>query len=546
MKILLNFSSVISKVFTAFFITLSLIIGTNAHADWEYVGNPDFVNNWSFIRSLIFSGDTPYLALNGSVMKFDGTDWVYVGPAIAFNGHHSSIAFSGDTPYVAFIDNNYNGKISVMKFNGSNWEYVGNPGFSAKGIWLYALLSISNGVPFVGFIEAEDYDHKTVGVMKFDGTDWDYVGDLGVPVYPNFLSFAVNSGIPYIAYTSWDGGTRSIVRKYDGISWVTVGQSPIGSGTTEYNSLVFCETPPYENVPYIVFSEYASWDGARLKRFNGTLWVTMGSGLSMFTFEHSLAISGITPYLAYITGGGLSVAKFEGQDWIDLGTNIAGGGGSMWPSLAVKDALPYVAFNYAGYVSVMKFRDHALPVELSSFVSAVNFRTVELKWTTTSETNNSGFYIERKSENNDWTNAGFVAGHGTVTVPENYSYTDRDLNAGVYNYRLKQIDINGNFQYFNLNNEVSIGIPSRFEVYQNYPNPFNPSTKISFDLPADSKVNVTVFDLSGKEIFTLVDEVKTAGFYTVEFNASNLSSGIYFYRISAGNFTATKKMMLIR
>ena len=546
MKILLNFSSAISKFFTIFLITLSFIIGNIAYADWDYVGNPAFVNNWSYIRSLTFSGDTPYIALNGSVMKFNGTDWVNVGPANAFNGYQSSIAFSGGTPYVAFIDNNYNGKISVMKFNGIHWEYVGNPGFSAKGIWLYALLSISNGVPYVGFIEAEDYDHKTVGVMKFDGTVWNYVGDLGVPVYPNFLSFAVNSGIPYVAYTSWDGGTRSIVRKYDGVSWVTVGQSPIGSGTTEYNSLVFCETPPYENVPYIVFSEYAVWDGARLKRFNGTLWVSMGSGLSMFTFEHSLAISGITPYLAYVTGGGLSIAKFEGQDWIDLGTNIAGGGGSMFPSLAVNNGVPYVAFNYAGYVSVMKFRDYPLPVELSSFVSSVSHRNVQLKWTTSSETNNSGFDIERKSGNGNWTNAGFVAGHGTVTVPENYTFTDRDLNAGVYYYRLKQSDINGNFQYFNLSNDVSIGIPSRFEVYQNYPNPFNPSTKISFDLPVQSKVNVTVFDLTGKEIVTIVNDVRTAGYYSVDFNASGLSSGIYFYRISAGSFTATKKMTFIK
>ena len=544
MKILLNFSSAISKIFIILLITLSFIIGNSANAYWDYVGNPGFVNNWSFNRSLIFSGDTPYIALNGSVMKFDGTDWVYVGPANAFTGYQSSIAFSGTTPYVAFIDSDHNGKISVMKFNGIDWEYVGNPGFSAKGIWLYAILSISNGVPFVGFIEAEDMDHKTVGVMKFDGTNWNYVGNLGVPVYPNFLSFATNSGIPYVAYTSWDGVIRSIVRKYDGVSWVTVGQSPIGSGTTEYNSLTFCETPPYENVPYIAFhGGEADLDGTIVKRFNGNLWVSMGSAVGIFTYEHSMAMSGITPYVAFEESNALKVIKLEGGTWIDISPNA---GGTSWPCLAVNNGVPYVSFNSGGSVSVMKFRDYPLPVELSSFVSTVSHRTVQLKWTTSSETNNSGFNIERKSGNSGWTNAGFVAGHGTVTYPVNYSFTDRNLNAGIYNYRLKQIDINGNFQYFNLNNEVSIGIPSRFEVYQNYPNPFNPSTKISFDLPVQSKVNVTVFDLTGKEIVTLIDEVKTAGYYTVDFNASGLSSGIYFYRISAGSFTATKKMTLIK
>ncbi len=190
--------------------------------------------------------------------------------------------------------------------------------------------------------------------------------------------------------------------------------------------------------------------------------------------------------------------------------------------------------------------DYVLPVELASYTSTINQRNVTLNWVTSLETNNSGFDIERKSVTFDWSNAGFVAGNGTVTYPVNYSFTDRDLASGVYSYRLKQIDINGNFHYFNLNNEVIIGIPSKFEVYQNYPNPFNPSTKISFDLPVDSKVNVTVFDLTGKKIVTLVDEVKTAGYYTDDFNASNLSSGIYFYRVSAGNYTATKKMMLIR
>ncbi|MBK6539026.1 MAG: T9SS type A sorting domain-containing protein [Ignavibacteria bacterium] len=120
------------------------------------------------------------------------------------------------------------------------------------------------------------------------------------------------------------------------------------------------------------------------------------------------------------------------------------------------------------------------------------------------------------------------------------------MTSGIYSYRLKQIDFNGNFQYFNLNNDVSIGIPSKFEVYQNYPNPFNPSTKLNFNIPFDGKVNVTVFDLTGKEIVTLINDVKTAGYYTIDFNASNCPSGIYFYRIIAGNFTATKKMTLIK
>ncbi|MCB0729337.1 MAG: T9SS type A sorting domain-containing protein, partial [Ignavibacteriae bacterium] len=128
----------------------------------------------------------------------------------------------------------------------------------------------------------------------------------------------------------------------------------------------------------------------------------------------------------------------------------------------------------------------------------------------------------------------------------NYSYIDRNLASGNYNYRLKQIDFNGNFEYFNLSSEVNIGIPVKYDLSQNYPNPFNPSTKINYALPTDGQVSIKIFDMSGKEVMSLVNEVKTAGYYSVNFNAANLSSGIYFYRLSSADFTATKKMMLVK
>ncbi len=194
--------------------------------------------------------------------------------------------------------------------------------------------------------------------------------------------------------------------------------------------------------------------------------------------------------------------------------------------------------------------DNPLPVELSSFTSTINRRDVTLNWTTASESNNSGFDIERSLVEGNWSKISNVSGNGTSNNPHNYSYTDRGLNSGKYNYRLKQIDNNGNFNYFALSNEVIVGVPTKFDLSQNYPNPFNPSTKINYDIPFDGKVSVTVFDMSGKEVSTLVNDVKTAGYYTINFNASNLSSGIYFYRISVDangqNFVSTKKMTLIK
>jgi len=191
-----------------------------------------------------------------------------------------------------------------------------------------------------------------------------------------------------------------------------------------------------------------------------------------------------------------------------------------------------------------------LPVELSSFTSALNGRNVTLNWTTASESNNAGFDLERRDvsgqTSGDWTKIGNVAGNGTATGPNSYSFTDRNIATGKYNYRLKQIDFNGNFEYFSLSNEVAIGTPERFSLSQNYPNPFNPSTNINYDLPFDSKVSIKIFDMSGREVASVVNEFKTAGFYTVNFNASALSSGVYFYIINADNFTATKKMILVK
>lgn len=186
-----------------------------------------------------------------------------------------------------------------------------------------------------------------------------------------------------------------------------------------------------------------------------------------------------------------------------------------------------------------------LPVELSSFVSAIIDNNVTLNWSTASETNNSGFDIERNS-NGQWLKIGNVSGNGTTDLSNDYSYTDRNLISGIYNYRLKQIDFNGNYEYYNLSNEVNIGIPEKFELSQNYPNPFNPSTQINFNLPVDGNVSLKLFDMSGKEISTLVNEVKTAGYYSVSFNAGNLPSGVYFYSIVSNNFSAVKKMMLVK
>lgn len=188
-----------------------------------------------------------------------------------------------------------------------------------------------------------------------------------------------------------------------------------------------------------------------------------------------------------------------------------------------------------------------LPVKLNSFTSSISGNNVKLNWITTSEENNSGFEIYRSELNkNDFVKIGFVTGKGNSSTPTNYSFEDKKLNSGKYEYKLKQVDYNGNYEFFKLSNTVEVTNPGKFTLSQNYPNPFNPVTKIDYSLPSNSKIRIDVYDITGKLIKTLVNETKNAGFYTVEFNASSISSGVYFYSMTSDNFKEVKKLTVIK
>ncbi len=200
--------------------------------------------------------------------------------------------------------------------------------------------------------------------------------------------------------------------------------------------------------------------------------------------------------------------------------------------------------------TLFKTWDSPQPVELSSFTSVIQDREVKLYWSTSAEINNSGFDVERSASGSAWSKIGFVTGNGTTTLPKNYEFTDGSLVSGRYSYRLKQIDFNGNYEYFNLSNEIEIGVPEKFDLSQNYPNPFNPSTKINYTLPRDGNIALSVFDNSGRLVSKIAEGFKTAGYYSVDFSAANLSSGIYFYKLefnsSGQNFAKTMKMTVLK
>ena len=243
--------------------------------------------------------------------------------------------------------------------------------------------------------------------------------------------------------------------------------------------------------------------------------------------------------------------------WTDLGgTGIGTPSGTITSTVSFSELTTNTIFALANHTG----GSNPLPVELSSFTISNKSRSVQLNWVTGTEKNCSKFDIERalvktNGEPIMWVTSGTVSASGTSTSIRSYSFMDKNLQAGKYQFRLKMIDYDGSFEYSNTV-ETEIALPKNFDLSQNYPNPFNPSTKINYNLPYDSKIVLEVYDIKGAKVGQLVNEEQSAGYYSVNFNSSllnkNIPSGVYFYKITSvdkitgNNFSLIKKMILLK
>lgn len=219
--------------------------------------------------------------------------------------------------------------------------------------------------------------------------------------------------------------------------------------------------------------------------------------------------------------------------------------------MAAANPLLIVANSYQG-----SYVDFPLPVELNSFTIKLLNDKVQLNWLTKTEVHNYGFNVERSINDGEWNTLGFVEGHGNSNSPKQYSYTDNDLFTGgsKFQYRLKQIDTDGQFEYSDVV-EVEI-VPTKFELSQNYPNPFNPSTTIRFSLPKETRLKINIYNMLGELVETIADGTYEAGYHKVTFsaiggsasggNAFSLPSGAYIYRFESPDFVQVRKMILIK
>jgi hypothetical protein len=185
------------------------------------------------------------------------------------------------------------------------------------------------------------------------------------------------------------------------------------------------------------------------------------------------------------------------------------------------------------------------PVELSIFAANVQEHNIVLNWETKTEKNSDKFVIERKTISTDWKSIGSVKAAVLSNSTKYYSFIDQDLQTSQYNYRLKMIDNDGTFKYSKVI-KAEVAVPKNYELNQNFPNPFNPNTVISYSLPSASNEKLIVYNTLGQTVKILENGFKNAGNYSINFNASDLPSGIYFYKLEAGQFTQIKKMILLK
>ncbi len=327
-------------------------------------------------------------------------------------------------------------------------------------------------------------------------------------------------------------GTGELRKMFSGIGSFTF---PIGenTGTTEYSPVTL-------NFTSGIFSNaYAGARCVNSKHSNNTsesdyinrYWKLSQSGISSFSCDVSF--------------------QYNHSDVIGDENNLfcAHWDGTNWTLLNVVDASSNILSG-----TVTSFSDFsggnssALPVELVSFKAEVIDENVFLSWQTATEINNYGFDVERKTLTdglNNWVTIGFANGSGNSNSPRNYFFMDKNIHSGKYSYRLKQIDNNGSFKYLK-EIEVEQNKPLTFLLNQNYPNPFNPSTTISFTIPVDGQVNLILYNVIGQKIRTLINDYRKAGSYEIKFSSSELCNGTYFYKLSAGNFSEIKKMILLK
>ena len=513
-----------------------------------------------------------------------------------------TIPNGADINSIAVVDQNIifvaaNGNSLYRTVNGGATWVLRNTGLAAGGN-LYGLSALDSLNCWVGWLNASSGTPASIYRTTNGGVSWTLQWTLAGSFPDGIKMFTPNYGIVIADPTASAQPYQFRFTTNGGTTWNLSPTSPIA--TSEFgviNAFEFIDT----NIIWVGSANtVASATSAKIYRtvngINGT-WLNTavnGTGGTAGLYYQAIAFIDKNNGLAGSNGADLVKTTNGGLTWTTVtppsgmtvfaainmfgfkdGSNVIRMAlvdgtptyhcykttdlGTTWteellPVLGSTNGIQHMQFingslGYSGGLAgtIMKF-SAPTPVELTSFTANSTMGKVSLNWRTATEVNNKGFEIQRKSDDNNWIVIAFKNGNGTTTNANYYTFTDNisSLNANKLSYRLNQIDFNGQSQYSPVVLVDNI-IPINYSVSQNFPNPFNPSTIIKYQLPQNSLVSLKVYNSLGQEAATLVNGMVNAGSHEVQFNASNLSSGVYYYVIKTGNnFVQTKKMILVK
>jgi hypothetical protein len=440
------------------------------------------------------------------------------------------VAYDGEKLYAVWEErpnNNYEIYLTYSEDFGANWILTHMNLSNSPGSSRWVQIQAAGGNIYCAWIEGSTYPLSDIYFRKTTngGNTWSDAVNLTNDARPqNRFYMAAQSDRIYLACDDIPGAFN-----YDEIYLI----KSTNAGTTWSSAVNITNNAGHSNTPSLALIDN-SW--------------LLQNDIIYFTWADNTNLTNMDIFFKWSTDAGIT--------WKDS-LNLSGNPESssrprICRTLAGTIEDPYVALSVIWYdyslgaaeILGRNVAHYIIPVELVSFNAYAEGNSVQLTWITASETNNQGFEVERFSDNN-WETIGFVPGYGTTAETKNYFYNDRNLLPGTYLYRLKQIDFDGSYEY-SREAEVSVETDKSFSLLQNYPNPFNPVTFIKYNLSETGYVKLAVYDLLGNEISLIVNEEKAAGIHEAVFDGSSLASGTYIYRITAGNNSASRKLILMK
>jgi hypothetical protein len=498
------------------------------------IGGSSYINTnikyFTTGRILMLLSDLPIAAsrqfvaqgnIDCGISALKGAGSVYLGQRI-FIGSPYGIAASGSTGNIQVTGERVYQSGSAFVYNGSSAQYIGD-GFPALTDTL--IINNSYGVTLSGNISIDDRLILQLGNL-----------------YTNTSTLTLGDHALMTGETAGRSVVGTLVADMRIFGNVGNQLGNIGVDLDPYSALFALSVERKSGSAGIVS---ATGQEGLARRWKLTHW----NGYDYTTADVTVTLSWLSD-----DDNGKNVSVMRIWKSTNTGTSWNAIGGIQNASSNRQVSFDIGAHNPISGEFTVSDEASALPVELSSFTAQTAQQLVQLKWRTEGEVNNYGFEIEKlsnskiiKFQNSAWEKIGFVEGNGTSNTPKEYSFVDRSVNTGQYQYRLKQIDRDGKFTYTSAIIAAIAAAPAVFGLEQNYPNPFNPTTDLSFTVGTAGHVTLKVFNALGQEVAMLFRGAAEAGTYhRVSFNAAQLPSGTYFAKLTAGDKTQIRKMLLMK